>query len=62
MLKLIRLYLCNNSGRVEHIVYYWKATDEENSMKSFVEYDNLCATSSKGNKLDTYVREALNVV
>ena len=62
MPKSIRLYLSNNSSKVGHIIYHQKATDEDNSMKYIVEYDNLCATSSKGNKLDTYVREALNVV
>ena len=55
MLTSISLYLCNNSSKVGHIIYYQKATDEENIMGHIVEHDNAYITCSEGNKLNTSI-------
>ena len=62
MPKSIRLYLCTGLRKVGHIIYHQKATDEENVVVHIVEYNNDCATSSEGNKFNTYVRKAVDVI
>ena len=56
MPKSIRLYLCNNSSKVGHIIYHQKATDEENATVHIVEHDNnayiIC---NEGSKLNTSI-------
>ena len=62
MPKSIRLYLCNNSSKVGHIIYHQKATDEENTMVHIVEHDNPHITCSEGNKLNTFIGKIVDVV
>ena len=62
MPKSIRLYLSNNSSKVAQIIYQQKATDEENAMVHIsVPYRDYIILN-EGNKLNTYVNEAVDVV
>ena len=62
MPKSIRLYLCNNSTKVEHIIYHQKATDEENAMVYIAILNIVYIIHNEGNKLKTSVSEAVDVV
>ena len=62
MPKSIRLYLCNNSSKVGHIIYHWKATDEENRMVLIAMPYRVHVVCNEGNKLNTSVSEAVDVV
>ena len=62
MLKSIRLYFCNNSSKVGHIIYHQKATDEENAMVHIAISNMVYIIRNKGNKLNTSVSEAVDVV
>ena len=62
ILKSIRLYLCNNLSKVGHIIYHQKATDEENAMVHIVMPYRVCIICNKGNKLNTSVSEAVDVI
>ena len=62
MVKSIRLYLSNNSSKVGHIIYHQKATDEENTMVDIEMPYIFYIICNEGNKLNTSVSEAVNVV
>ena len=62
MLKSIRLYLSNNSTKVGHIIYHQKATDEENAMVHIAIPNMVYIVRNEGNKLNTSVSEAVDVV
>ena len=62
MPKSIRLYLSNNSSKVGHIIYHQKATEEENAMVYIAISDIVYIIRNEGNKLNTYVSEAVDVV
>ena len=62
MLKSIRLYLCNNSSKVGHIIYHQKATDEENAMVYISVPYRVYIILNEGNKLNSYVNEAVDIV
>ena len=62
MPKSIRLYLCNNSSKVGHIIYHQKVTDEENAMVHIAVPYKVYIIYNEGNKLNTYVNEAVDVV
>ena len=62
MPKSIRLYLSNNSTKVGHIIYHQKATDEENAMVSIAICNMVYIIRNEGNKLNTSVSEAVDVV
>ena len=62
MPKSIRLYLSNNSTKVGHIIYHQKATDEENTMVFITMPYRVYVVCNEGNKLNTYVSEAVDVV
>ena len=62
MPKSIRLYLSNNSSKVGHIIYHWKATDEENATVHIAMPYRVYIIRNEGNKLNTYVSEAVDVV
>ena len=62
MPKSIRLYLSNNSSKVGHIIYHQKATDEENAMVHIAMPYRVYIIRNEGNKLNTYVSEAVDVV
>ena len=62
MPKSIRLYLCDNSSKVGHIIYHQKATDEENAMVHIVISNMVYIIRNEGNKLNTYISEAVDVV
>ena len=62
MLKSIRLYFCNNSTKVGHIIYHRKATDEEDITVHVVMPYRVYIICNEGNKLNTYVSEAVDVV
>ena len=62
MPKSIRLYLSNNSSKVGHIIYHQKATEEENAMVYIAISDIVYIIRNEGNKLNTYVRQAVDVV
>ena len=62
MPKSIRLYLSNNSSKVGHIIYHQKATDEENAMVHIAIPYRVYIIRNEGNKLNTYVSEAVDVV
>ena len=62
MPKSFRLYLCNNSNKVGHIIYHQKATDEENAMVYIAVPYRVYIILNEGNKLNTYVNEAVDVV
>ena len=61
MPKSIRLYLCNNSSKVEHIIYHQKATDEENATVHIAMPYMVYIICNDRNKLNTYVRQAVDV-
>ena len=61
MPKSIRLYLCNNSTKVGHIIYHQKATDEENTMVYITMPYRVYIIRNEGHKLNTYVSEAVDV-
>ena len=62
MPKSIRLYLFNNLSKVGHIIYHQKATDEENAMVHTAMPYMVYIICNEGNKLNTSVSEAANVV
>ena len=62
MPKSIRLYLCNNSSKVGHIIYHQKAIDEENPTVYIAILNVVYIIRNEGNKLNTSVSEAVNVV
>ena len=62
MPKSIRLYLSNNSSKVGHIIYHQKATDEENATVYIAIPNIVYIIRNKGNKLNTYVIKAVDVV
>ena len=62
MPKSIRLYLCNNSNKVAHIIYQQKATDEENATVHIAMPYKVYIICNEGNKLNTYISEAADVV
>ena len=62
MPKSIRLYLSNNSSKVGHIIYHQKATDEENAMVHIAVSYRVYIILNEGNKLNTYVNKAVDVV
>ena len=62
MPKSIGLYLCNNSSKVGHIIYHQKATDEENAMVHTAMPYRVYIICNEGNKLHTYISEAVDVV
>ena len=62
ILKSIRLYLCNNSSKLGHIIYHQKATDEENAMVHIAMPYRVYIICNEGNKLHTYISEAVDVV
>ena len=62
MPKSIRLYVCNNSTKVGHIIYHQKATDKENAMVHVVMPYGVYIIRNEGNKLNTSVSEAVDVV
>ena len=62
MPKSIRLYFCNNSTKVGHIIYHQKATDEENAMVHIAMPYMVYIIRNEGNKLNTSVSEAVDVV
>ena len=62
ILKSIRLYLCNNSSKVGHIVYHQKATDEENAMVNIAIPNMVYIIRNESNKLNTSVSEAVDVI
>ena len=62
MPKSIRLYLSNNSSKVGHIIYHQKATDEENATMHIAMLYRVYIIHNEGNKLNTYVRQAVDVV
>ena len=62
MLKSIRLYFCNNSTKVGHIIYHQKATDEENTMVDIEMPYMFYIICNEGNKLNTSVSKAVDVV
>ena len=62
MPKSIRLYLCNNLSKVGHIIYHQKATDEKNAMMHIAISDMVYILCNEGNRLNTFVREAVDVV
>ena len=62
MLKSIRLYFCNNSTKVGHIIYHQKATDEENAMVHVAMPYSVYIICNEGDKLNIYVRQAADVV
>ena len=62
MPKSIRLYLSNNSSKVGHIIYHQKATDEENAMVYIAVPYRVYIILNEGNKLNTYVNEAVDIV
>ena len=62
MSKSIRLYLCNNSSKVGHIIYHQKATDEENAMVYIAILNMVYIIRNEGNKLNTYISEAADVI
>ena len=61
MPKSIRLYLCNNSSKVGHIIYHQKATDEENAMVYIAVPYRVYIILNEDNKLNTYVNKAVDV-
>ena len=62
MPKSIRLYLSNNSSKVGHIIYHQKATDEENTMVYITMPCRVHVVCNEGNKLNTSISEAVDVV
>ena len=62
MPKSIRLYLSNNISKVGHIIYHQKATDEENAMVHTAMPYIVYIIRNEGNKLNTYVSEAVDVI
>ena len=62
MPKLIRLYLFNNLSKVGHIIYHWKATDEEDATVHTAMPYMVYIVRNEGNKLNTSVSEAVDVV
>ena len=62
MPKSIRLYLCNNSSKVGHNIYHQKATDKENALVHIAIPNMVYIIHNKGNKLNTSVSEAVDVV
>ena len=62
MPKSIRLYLYSGFSEMEHVIYPQNATDEENAMVYIMKHNNACRICSEGNKLNTYVNEAVDVV
>ena len=62
MLKSIRLYFCNNSSKVGHIIYHQKATDEENAMVHTAMPYMIYIIRNEGNKFNTYISDAVDVV
>ena len=62
MPKSIRLYLSNNSSKVGHIIYHQKATDEENVTVHIAIPNMVYIVRNEGNKLNTYVSKAVDVV
>ena len=62
MPKSITLYLSNNLSEVGHIIYHQKATDEENAMVSIAIPNIVYIIRNEGNKLNTYVSEAVDVL
>ena len=62
MPKSIRLYLFKNLSKVGHIIYHQKATDEENAMVSIAICNMVYIIRNEGNKLNTSVSEAVDVV
>ena len=62
MPKSIRLYLCNNSSKVGHVIYHQKATDEENATVYIAIPNMVYIILNEGNKLNTSVNEAVDVV
>ena len=62
MPKSIRLYLSNNSSKVGHIIYHQKATDEENATVHIAMPYMVYIICNEGNKLNTYVSEAVDVI
>ena len=62
MAKSIRPYLCNYLSKVGHIIYHQKATDEENAMMHIAMSYRVYIIRNEGNKLNTYVSEAVDVV
>ena len=62
MLKSIRLYLCNNLSKVGHIIYHQKPTDEENAMVHIAILNMVYIICNEGNKLNTSVSEAVDVL
>ena len=62
MPKSTRLYLSNNSSKVGHIIYHQKATDEENAMMHIAMSYRVYIICNEGNKLNTSVSEAVDVV
>ena len=62
MPKSIRLYLSNNSTKVGHVIYHQKATDEENAMVHIAILNMVYIIRNEGNKLNTSLREAVDVV
>ena len=45
-----------------HVIYHQKATDEENAMVHIAILDMAYIIRNEGNKLNTYVGEAVDVV
>ena len=62
MPKSIRLYLSNNSSKVGHIIYHWKATDEENATVHIAMPYRVYIIRNEGNKLNTHISEAADVI
>ena len=62
MPKSITLYLSNNSGKVGHIIYHQKATNEENAMVHIAILNMIHIILNEGNKLNTYINEAVDIV
>ena len=61
MPKSIRLYLCNSSSKVGHIIYHQKATDEENATVHIAMPYRVHVVCNEGNKLNTFVSNAVDV-
>ena len=61
MPKSIRLYVCNNSSKVGHVIYHQKATDEENATVYIAISNMVNIIRNEGNKLNTSVSEAVDV-
>ena len=62
MAESIRPYLCNYLSKVGHIIYHQKATDEENTMVHIAIPNMVYIIRNEGNKLNTSVSEAVDVV